>query len=81
MLNFGVLVQELLNGGLFNFPLILTVHLVAHQNEWEFFWLLGSTLVKELRYPALDVVEGLAHPVITRLLVISYTSTQQSAPL
>ena len=81
MLNLGVLRQKLLDRGLFNFPLVLTVYLVTHQNEGEFFWFLGSALVEELSYPALDIVEGLVHLVITRLLVISYTSTQQSAPL
>jgi hypothetical protein len=59
----------------------LTIDFIAHQNEGEFFWFFRSALIEELSYPALDVVEGLVHPVITRLLVMSYTSTQQSAPL
>lgn len=81
VLDFRVLRQELLHRGLLDFPLLLPIDLVAHQNEGEFFGLLGRPLVEELSDPALDVVEGLVRRLSTRLLVMSYTSTQQSAPL
>ena len=51
-------VQELLDWGLFNFSLVLTIDFIAHQNEGEFFWFFRSALIEELSYPALDVVEG-----------------------
>ncbi len=81
VLDLRVLRQELLHRGLLHLSLLLPIHLVPHQDEGEFFGLLGRALVEELSDPALDVVEGLVHRQITRLLVISYTSTQQSAPL
>lgn len=58
VLDFRVLRQELLHRGLLDFPLLLPIDLVAHQNEGEFFGLLGRPLVEELSDPALDVVEG-----------------------
>jgi hypothetical protein len=81
VLNFGMLGEEFLNRRLFNLPFVLPIDLVANQNEREFLWLFWSSLVEKLSDPALDVVKRLTHSQITRLLVMSYTSTQQSAPL
>lgn len=45
MLDFGVLVQELLNTRVFDFSLVLAVDLVADQYKRELFRLLGSALI------------------------------------
>lgn len=71
MLDLGVLCQELLHLSLLYLPLIFPVDLVSHQNERELLRLLGRSLVEELRYPRLDVVERLSLLHGTRLLVMS----------
>lgn len=63
--------QELSHAQYLDLPLLLTIDLVAHQNEGEFFWFLGSSLVEELCDPGLDVVEGLIRSGLTRLFVMS----------
>lgn len=45
MLDFGVLVQELLNTRVFDFSLVFAVDLVADQYKRELFRLLGSALI------------------------------------
>ena len=59
MLDLWVLGQKLLDGGFFNFPLLLSINFVSDQDKREFFWLLWGSLVKELADPGLDVFERL----------------------
>lgn len=71
MFDLGVLLQELSHAPFLDLPLFLAIDLVAHQNEGEFFWFLGCSLVEELCDPGLDVVEGLNGSGLTRLFVMS----------
>jgi hypothetical protein len=59
MFDLGVLGEELLHGGVLDLALVLTIDLVADEDEREFLRLLGGALVEELRDPGLDVIEGL----------------------
>lgn len=80
MLDFRVFIQKLLNTRFFNFALVFSIDFVADQDERELLRLFGSPLIEKLSDPGLNVIEGLSERVGTRLLVMSYTSTQQSAP-
>ena len=67
----GMLLQEFTDTGFFDLSFVLTVDLVANQNEGEFFRFLGSSLVEEFGDPGFDVIEGLIRSVSTRLFVMS----------
>lgn len=72
--------QEVLNRGFFNLAFVLAIDLVSDENEGELFRFFGCALIEELSDPGLNVIKGLPKTIVTRLLVISYTKTQQSAP-
>lgn len=71
MFNFRMLVEELLNAGIFNFPFFFAIDFVADQNKWELFRLLGSSLIEEFGDPGFNIFEGLARDRSTLLLVMS----------
>ena len=71
VLDFGVLLQEFIDAGFLDFSFFLAIYLVTDQNEGEFFWLLGGSLVEELCDPRFDVIEGLDQSERTRLFVMS----------
>lgn len=71
MLDFGVLLQKFVDAGFLDFSFFLAIYLVADQNEGEFFWFFGGSLVEELCDPRLDVIEGLNRSELTRLFVMS----------
>ena len=59
VLDFGMLCQELVDELFLDFPLRLTVDLVAYQNEWEFLGFLWGPLVHKLSDPGLNIIERL----------------------
>lgn len=71
VLDFGMLVQELLNTGVFDLSLVLPVDFVADQNKWELLRLFRGSLIEELSNPRFDVLERLTHKRSTFLLVMS----------
>lgn len=71
MLYFGVAFQKLLNTGIFDLSVLLTIDFVSDQDEREFFWFFGRPLVQKLSDPRLDIIEGLNGFSNTRLLVMS----------
>lgn len=71
MLDLGMLRQEFLNSGVFNFSFLFSVDLVANKNEGEFFRFFGSALVQKLSDPGFDVVKRLDRSGCTRLFVMS----------
>lgn len=71
VLDFRVFIQELLHARFFDFAFVFSIYFIADENEREVLWFLGRTLVEELSYPRLNVVEGLFSTQVTRLFVMS----------